>query len=80
MIKLFFIGFKEGFKSFGHKISNIINFVMLLIVYFSALGLTSIFAKIFGKHFLDLTNKKETTYWVDRRQIENKLENFYRQF
>lgn len=80
MIKLFFKGFKEGFKEFGHRISSVVNFIMLFVVYFSALALTSICAKLFKKHFLNLKNNKKVTYWVTREPIENKLENFYKQF
>ena len=56
MNKIFFFlsGFKEGMRQFGQTISIIINSGLLLIVYFIGIGFTSIIAKLFHKHFLDL--------------------------
>ena len=74
-------GFIEGFKSFGHAITNIVNFVMLALVYFIGVGLTWLFAKIFGKQFLSV--KKETrkkSYWVDEKVVKKKMQEYYRSF
>ena len=40
-LNLFFKGFLQGFRSFGHTITNIINFFLLLIVYIFGIGLVS---------------------------------------
>ena len=78
--KSFAIGLKEGFVSFGYLITNVINFVLLFFVYFVGIGLTSIFAKIFGKHFLDLGSKDKKTYWVDHKVTKQKMGAYYRTF
>ena len=77
----FFKGFKEGQKSFGETIAVLVNSVLLSLVYFIGFGGTSIIAKIFGKHFLDLKiNKQAKTYWQDLNLDKEKLENSYKQF
>lgn len=81
MIKAFFSGIKEGQKNFGEDIQSVINFIMLTLVYFFGVGITSIFAKIFNKHFLDLkVLKKEKTYWKNYDKRDKKMEEYYRQF
>ena len=70
-LKLFLIGFKKGFMKFGIKVSNIINFVLLFVVYFIGVGLTAVFAKATGKKFVDKTLGK-TTYWVAKQQKDQK--------
>ena len=81
MIKNFFKGFKEGIKLFGEHISIIINSVLLSFVYLIGVGLTSIFAKVFAKHFLELKpNTKTDTYWQDLNLTKKPLKEYYRQF
>jgi len=81
MIKEFFKGIRKGQKSFGEDIQSIINFFMLTFVYFVGIGLTSIFAKIFGKHFLELNfDKKTETYWSELNLTKKSMEEYYRQF
>jgi hypothetical protein len=77
-LRQFFKGFKESFKEFGESIAGIINVVLLSIVYFIGVGITSIIAKVSGKHFLDMKTKK--SYWSDLDQKEKSIEEFYRQF
>ncbi len=77
----FINGFLRGQKKFGENISIIINSILLTIVYFIGVGLTSIFAKIFNKHFLDLKPKKnEKTYWEDLNLTKKSMKEYYRQF
>jgi hypothetical protein len=71
-------GFKEGVKNFGENINSIITFVLLSFVYFIGVGLTSIVAKISGKHFLDMKAKK--TYWISLNPKKKPIEAYYRQF
>lgn len=77
----FFHGFKRGTKDFGHNISIIINSVLLSVVYIIGVGLTSLIAKIIGKHFLDKkTSKESQTYWTDLNIKKKPIEEYYRQF
>ncbi len=78
-LKQFFNGFQKGMKSFSDNITSIINFLLLSIVYFIGVGLTSITAKIFGKHFLD-TKKKKDSYWINLNLKKKSIEEYYRQF
>jgi len=80
-LKQFFKGFKKGFKDFGMNIANIINSLLLLIVYIIGVGLTSIVAKLVGKHFLEdkkPSNKK--SYWKELGLKKKPTEEYYRQF
>ncbi len=79
-IKDFFIGFENGSKDFGEHIAVIINSVLLSIVYFLGVGGTSIIAKIFGKHFLDLKMRRKDSYWSELNLTKRPLEEYYRQF
>ena len=63
-IKIFLKGVTRGQREFGESITVIINSVLLSIVYFVGIGFTSIFAKISGKHFLDLKTKKQIEIFV----------------
>ncbi len=80
-IKEFITGFKQGQKEFGETIAVIINSIFLTIVYFLGVGLTSIIAKISGKHFLDLKiDEKAETYWSGLNLTKKPLKEYYRQF
>lgn len=77
----FFIGIKKGMNSFGSSISVIINSALLLAVYILGVGLTSIVAKLTGKHFLETKkSKEEKTYWTDLNLKKKNIEEYYRQF
>jgi len=78
-LKQFFIGFKKGMAGFGQSISLLINTILLTFVYLLGVGLTSIVAKIVGKHFLDVKLKKGT-YWSDLNLKKEDIEKYYRQF
>ena len=80
-LKQFLIGCRDGTREFGHNISLIINSALLLIVYLAGVGLTSIFAKLFGKHFLDMKlSKKRASYWSDLNLKKKPIDEYYRQF
>lgn len=80
MIKEFFRDVKKGQRTFGEDMQYIINFIMLTFVYFVGVGITSIFAKIFNKQFLDMEfSKQEKTYWKDYGK-KGKIEDYYKQF
>jgi len=78
--KQFFSGFKKGMNDFGTNISTIINSVLLSLVYISGAGFTSLIAKLFGKHFLDMKASKRKTYWSDLNLKKKPIEEYYRQF
>jgi len=79
-IKIFLKGVTRGQREFGESITVIINSVLLSIVYFVGIGFTSIFAKISGKHFLDLKTKKQKTYWEELNLNKEDIEKYHRQF
>ena len=78
-LKEFFKGIKRGQKLFGEEIASIINFILLTLVYILGIGLTSIFAKVFRKKFLNPENQ-EDTYWLDLNLGKKQKEEYYRQF
>lgn len=62
----FFRGFKEGQKAFGETIITLVNFVLLSLVYFVGVGLTSIALKLFNYKFLNTQIEAYTpSYWED---------------
>ncbi len=78
-LSLFIKGIQKGFKDFGHNITVIVNSVLLTIVYFTAVGITSAIAKIAGKRFLDTKLGKES-YWEDLNLQKKEIDEYYRQF
>jgi len=77
----FFKDLKKGQKKFGDDISQIINFILLTIAYLFGIGLTSVFAKISGKHFLELKKEENIeSYWSDLNLIKKPMKEYYRQF
>jgi hypothetical protein len=75
------MGFNKGMRNFGHSMALIINSVLLAIVYLVGVGFTSIFARLFRKHFLDIRlSKKNETYWSDLNLKKKPMEEYYRQF
>jgi len=79
MIKKLLKDMKEGQKMFGDDIASIVNFFLLTFVYFLGVGITSIVAKISGKHFLELKRDKNS-YWSELNLGKRKKEEYYRQF
>jgi len=80
-MKTFWKGFAEGSKEFSHTVVSIVNFILLSIVYFVGVGITSITSKIFGKHFLDTElNADLSTYWKKSSKKKKSIEDYYRQF
>jgi len=79
MVKKLLKDLKDGNKMFGEDIASIVNFILLTFVYFLGVGLTSIIAKISGKHFLEF-EKKEKSYWSELNLDKMKKKEYYRQF
>ena len=78
-LKQFFNGFQKGMECFSDNISTIINFLLLSIVYLIGVGLNSIVAKLFSKHFLNMKKKKDS-YWLDLNLKKKPNDEYYRQF
>ncbi|MBN2545354.1 MAG: hypothetical protein JXB50_06125 [Spirochaetes bacterium] len=77
----FLKGIKEGFKDFGHLINNIINTVLLTVLYIIGVGPTFLFLKLFKKSILNIKKKTNVkSYWVDYNLKTEPEENYYRQF
>ena len=77
----FFNDILKGQKMFGEDISQIVNFLLLTITYFLGVGLTSVLAKIFGKHFLKLKiDEEEDSYWTELNLTKKPIGEYYRQF
>lgn len=80
-LKQFFKGLKKGMGGFGFNIALIINTVLLTLVYIIGIGFTSVIAKIFKKHFLELkVSKNKESYWQDLNLKKKPIEEYYRQF
>ncbi len=77
----FIIGFKEGVLEFGLSLNAFVNSFFLTIVYVMGVGLTSVFAKILGKQFLDTRiDQKSVSYWTENPQNEITIDDCFRQF
>ena len=80
-MKHFFEGFRKGSVEFGYTLTVTINSILLSLVYLIGVGLTSLFAKLIGKHFLEnKVSKTLNTYWSDLNLKDKKFEEYYRQF
>jgi hypothetical protein len=78
--QIFFKGFTNGFKAFPHTVTNIVNFVLLMIVYVFGVGLVSAISKLFGKHFIFLKKSGNKSNWKDHKVSKEPLEKYYRTF
>ncbi|MDP7115951.1 MAG: hypothetical protein QF632_07040 [Candidatus Woesearchaeota archaeon] len=78
--KDFWKGCKEGFANFGHDIANIVNFILLLFVYITAIAPTKLVAKLFGKQFLDLGQDNKASNWVKNKITKQPYESYLRRF
>ena len=67
-------------NEFGNTIAIVINSILLSIVYFIGIEITSLVAKLIGKKFLEEELNDSQTYWEDLDLGKNKLEAYYRQF
>ena len=79
-----FEGVKKAFDRFSNfikpvtdKINLAVNTILLTIVYFIGVGLTSLTAKLVGKKFLKLEKEKTSSCWINK---ENKTAKYYENF
>ena len=80
MLKKILNAAKAILEPVGAIISNVVNFVLLLIVYSLSIGIVSIIMKLFGKHFLELKKQNKISNWHDHKVSKQPLENYYRTF
>lgn len=70
-----------GFLFVSGKVRDMVNFIILSAVYFLGIGLTSVFAKIKKKHFLELKKDNQSdSYWKKLDLNSQKEEDFLNQF
>ncbi|MEK6939951.1 MAG: hypothetical protein AABX31_04440 [Nanoarchaeota archaeon] len=68
-------------KQCGEKITVFVNTMLLLLVYFIGVGLTSLLARLLKKSFLELKpSKKTSSYWIDLNLQKQEREKYYKQF
>jgi membrane protein DedA with SNARE-associated domain len=72
------MSFKKGINDFLKDINFLIVFLLLIITYIFGVGITFIFSRIFGKHFLETS--KKNNYWSDLNLKEKTMEEYYKQF
>ena len=81
---IFFKGVWEGQKLFGEIIATLVNTLLLSVVYFIGVGVTTFFAQISHKEFLDvafnISDKKIKSHWQELNLTKKPLEEYYRQF
>ncbi len=58
---------------------KVVNSILLTVVYFIGVGITALFAKLFGKSFLFLSGKKDS-YWDENKVGKETLEEGRRLF
>lgn len=77
----FLKGIKKGQEEFGETIAIVVNSALLSIVYFAGVGITSLFAKIFGNSFLDYKDDaSKKSYWEELNLGKESLGEYCRQF
>lgn len=77
----FWTGFKKGMQKFSHHVGRVVNTILLILIYFLAVGPTSLIAKLRKKHFLKLSLEKESnSYWEDLNLSKQSIEKYYKQF
>lgn len=70
----------EYLKKFNLLISKMINTILLTIVYFVGIGITSIAGKIFRKRFLDMDLKGGESFWIEVEEKAKTREDYKRMF
>lgn len=79
-IKEFFKPLTDKLEWLGKRVQKIVNFILLFLVYFTAVALTSIFSKIAGKKFLDLNPNSGRSFWINEETITKQKEEYQRMF
>ena len=80
MLKKIWIAIKIILEPIAKTISNIVNFILLSVVYFVSIGIVSISMKLSGKHFLELKKQNKRSNWHEHKVTKEPLENYHRTF
>ena len=72
-------GTGAGIKKYGELLNTAVISLFLIITYVLGVGISSLIAKLFRKHFLEMNMKKET-YWSDLNITKKTKEHYYKQF
>ena len=80
MLKKIWTTLKSVLEPISKAMSNLVNFVLLLPAYFIGIGIVSIPAKIFRKHFLEIKKQNKQSNWYEHRVEKQPLEKYYRIF
>lgn len=79
--KAFLTGFKDGFRLFGRIVSGIINIILLSLVYFVGVGVTSLACKLRRKRFLELEiDRCRKSYWEESEISRRDKKDYSRMF
>ena len=80
ILRQVFHRFREAIGYFGRGIAFLVNSLLLALVYFIGVGITSLIAKAFGKRFLEMKSSKKDSYWSELNLKKKPIESYYRQF
>ena len=78
--RLFRKGFGNGFRKFGLSVAEIVNAVLLTIMYVVGVGLAALLVRLSGKSLLNLGRKKQKSYYGEKNIGSEEMEEYYRQF
>lgn len=81
MIRLFLLGFKNGFHGFGVLMSEMIVAFFLMLIYCFGVGITALLHMIRHNRLLKFSHDDHRdSYWIDLPETERKIERYYKQF
>ena len=80
MLKKIWNTVKSFFEPFANAMSDIVNFILLSAVYFIGIGPVSLFAKLFGRHFLDLKKQNKMSNWHVHKLTKQAFVKYYGSF
>ena len=60
---------------FGILLGSVVSPIVMGIVFFTVVTPTSLLMKIFGKNLLGLKKNNKRSYWIERSQINSKMNN-----
>ncbi|HON55806.1 MAG TPA: hypothetical protein PLM75_00160 [bacterium] len=69
----------ETWKKIGEFIGHIMSTVLLSLIYILIVTPFAVSYKIFNKHFFRF-NREYQTYWVNRKIVDQTLENYKKQY
>ena len=64
----FLKGLKEGFHNFGLRVNSGVTAIVMTLVYFIGIGITSLISKAGKKHMLDTSINKKS-YWIKKENV-----------